>query len=243
MTVFVLAGGLGTRLRSLAPDLPKAMVPVGGRPFVDHLLGALAAQGLTDVVLCAERRSVWRRRRLELLTAAFPQALCFGRGWPQGQIPDAELHRLYARARIGWNLHNSTGPINRRLFALPAFGVLQICDNKTGLGRIFRLGEEVVGFDTIPEAIELTHYYLAHADEAREIARRGYERFWRDYHAAAYQNHLQRSVMFGGRPDMDDTWSLSCSKSGGSGAVCGDDTCDAGETCSSCTPDCGTCPK
>jgi NDP-sugar pyrophosphorylase family protein len=53
MTVFVLAGGLGTRLASLAPDLPKALVPVAGRPFVDHLLYALAAQGLGDVVLCA----------------------------------------------------------------------------------------------------------------------------------------------------------------------------------------------
>jgi NDP-sugar pyrophosphorylase family protein len=57
MTVFVLAGGLGTRLRSLSPDLPKAMVPVAGRPFVDHLLFALAAQGLTDVVLCAGHKS------------------------------------------------------------------------------------------------------------------------------------------------------------------------------------------
>ena len=53
LTTYVLAGGLGTRLASLYPDLPKSLVPVSGRPFVDHQLAWLAAHGLTDVVLCA----------------------------------------------------------------------------------------------------------------------------------------------------------------------------------------------
>ncbi len=53
MTVFVLAGGLGTRIAGMFPDRPKLMVPVAGRPFVDHVLEGLAARGLTDVVLCA----------------------------------------------------------------------------------------------------------------------------------------------------------------------------------------------
>jgi NDP-sugar pyrophosphorylase family protein len=57
MTVFVLAGGLGTRLATVAPDLPKALVPVAGRPFVDHVLAGLAAQGLRDVVVCAGHRA------------------------------------------------------------------------------------------------------------------------------------------------------------------------------------------
>lgn len=53
MTVYVLAGGLGTRIAGLYPRLPKALVPVAGRPFIDHLLLGLAAKGLTDVVVCA----------------------------------------------------------------------------------------------------------------------------------------------------------------------------------------------
>jgi len=53
MTVFVLAGGLGTRIAGLYPDRPKALVPVAGRPFIDHVLSGLAAHDLTDVVLCA----------------------------------------------------------------------------------------------------------------------------------------------------------------------------------------------
>ena len=53
MRAFVLAGGLGTRIAGLYPDLPKAMVPVAGRPFIDVLLDRLVRLGLTDIVLCA----------------------------------------------------------------------------------------------------------------------------------------------------------------------------------------------
>lgn len=53
MTVYVLAGGQGTRLAGLFPDRPKSLVPVSGRPFIEHQLGWLAAHDLTDVVLCA----------------------------------------------------------------------------------------------------------------------------------------------------------------------------------------------
>ena len=47
----VLAGGLGTRLRGVLPHLPKAMAPVGGRPFLDYVLHWLRGQGVPRVVL------------------------------------------------------------------------------------------------------------------------------------------------------------------------------------------------
>ena len=37
-TAFILAGGLGTRLRSLVSDVPKPMAPVDDKPFLEHLL-------------------------------------------------------------------------------------------------------------------------------------------------------------------------------------------------------------
>lgn len=46
----ILAGGLAQRLRPLTETLPKALVPVAGRPFADHQLTWLASQGITDVV-------------------------------------------------------------------------------------------------------------------------------------------------------------------------------------------------
>jgi len=48
----ILAGGLGTRLRGVLGDIPKVMAPVAGRPFLDWLLEALAAAGITRVLLC-----------------------------------------------------------------------------------------------------------------------------------------------------------------------------------------------
>lgn len=47
----ILAGGLGTRLRSEVPTLPKPMAPVAGRPFLEHLMHYWRAQGINRFVL------------------------------------------------------------------------------------------------------------------------------------------------------------------------------------------------
>jgi len=51
MEAVVLAGGMGTRLRSAVPDLPKCMAPVAGRPFLAWLLDDLEAAGFGHVIL------------------------------------------------------------------------------------------------------------------------------------------------------------------------------------------------
>ena len=57
MHAIILAGGLGTRLRGILPELPKPMAPLAGRPFVEYLLRQLANQGFTDVLLCVGYRA------------------------------------------------------------------------------------------------------------------------------------------------------------------------------------------
>lgn len=47
----VLAGGFGTRLRSRVADLPKAMAPVAGRPFLEYVLDRLVDSGVARIVL------------------------------------------------------------------------------------------------------------------------------------------------------------------------------------------------
>jgi mannose-1-phosphate guanylyltransferase len=49
--VVILAGGLGTRLGPLTREVPKPMVPVAGRPYLEHQLCFLRRQQLRDVVL------------------------------------------------------------------------------------------------------------------------------------------------------------------------------------------------
>jgi len=52
LTVAVLAGGLGTRLRSVVSDRPKALAQVHWRPFLAFLLDHLAAEGFRSVIFC-----------------------------------------------------------------------------------------------------------------------------------------------------------------------------------------------
>ncbi len=51
VTAVVLAGGLGTRIKSLYPDVPKPMIPVHGKPFVEWVLRYLYQQGIRRAVI------------------------------------------------------------------------------------------------------------------------------------------------------------------------------------------------
>jgi MurNAc alpha-1-phosphate uridylyltransferase len=52
LTVVILAGGLATRLHPLTKNIPKALVPVNGEPFILKQLRYLSEQGVRRVVLC-----------------------------------------------------------------------------------------------------------------------------------------------------------------------------------------------
>jgi NDP-sugar pyrophosphorylase family protein len=57
VTGVVLAGGLGTRLRTVLPDTPKSVAPVEGRPFLFFLLEQLTRVGISPVILCTGHRA------------------------------------------------------------------------------------------------------------------------------------------------------------------------------------------
>ena len=56
MEVIILAGGFGTRLQSVVPDLPKPMAAIGDRPFLAILLDDLITAGFTSAILAVGYR-------------------------------------------------------------------------------------------------------------------------------------------------------------------------------------------
>lgn len=52
MKAVIIAGGKGTRLRPLTYDIPKALVPVGGKPILEHQIEELKRYGIEDILIC-----------------------------------------------------------------------------------------------------------------------------------------------------------------------------------------------
>ena len=52
MQAVILAGGLGARLKPVTDEIPKAMIPIRGKPFLEHQIGLLKRNGVSDIVLC-----------------------------------------------------------------------------------------------------------------------------------------------------------------------------------------------
>ena len=50
MQAILLAGGLGTRLRSVVSDRPKPMALIEGKPFMEYVTRELVRHGITDIV-------------------------------------------------------------------------------------------------------------------------------------------------------------------------------------------------
>ena len=117
-TTMILAGGFGTRLRSVVSDRPKPMAMVGDRPFLELLISSLVSKGVRMLVLltgykaemiedhfrdhlCGASRIVFSREEIPLGTggavknaaryATDPTLLING-----DTFFDADLHKLYA---------------------------------------------------------------------------------------------------------------------------------------------------
>ena len=51
MQAVIMAGGKGTRIASVASDIPKPMIEICGKPILQHQIECLKEQGITDIIL------------------------------------------------------------------------------------------------------------------------------------------------------------------------------------------------
>ena len=91
--VLILCGGLGTRFREVREDIPKALAPIQGVPFIDLLLNDLVDQGFRRIILASGHLSsqleyhVNQRTDAEYIISCEPIQLGTG-----GAIKFAEKH-------------------------------------------------------------------------------------------------------------------------------------------------------
>ena len=51
MKTVIMAGGKGTRISSIANNIPKPMIPINGVPVLERELNSLRDQGFTDIII------------------------------------------------------------------------------------------------------------------------------------------------------------------------------------------------
>ena len=51
MITVIMAGGKGTRIASVASDIPKPMIPINGKPILEYTVEALARQDCREIVM------------------------------------------------------------------------------------------------------------------------------------------------------------------------------------------------
>jgi NDP-sugar pyrophosphorylase family protein len=71
----VQAGGLGQRIRTVAPDTPKPMLAIGGVPMVERLLQQLAAADIRRITVVIGRNGASIRARVLRMLATLPDGL------------------------------------------------------------------------------------------------------------------------------------------------------------------------
>ena len=103
----ILAGGLGTRLRSVVADLPKCMAPVNGRPFLEILISRLRRQGTGRIILSTGYLS-------EVIEA-----------WVREKYPDPQISIIREETPLG------TGGAIRAAIALSEAQDVLVCNGDT----------------------------------------------------------------------------------------------------------------
>ena len=111
-----------------------------------------------------------------------------------GEVWGMDMYRALARSRITLNRHINVAENNAnnmRLYEATGVGAMLLTDRKDNLHELFEIGKEVVAYSSKEEAAELVCHYLAHPQEAEQIAKAGQARTLRDH---TYAQRMQELV-------------------------------------------------
>jgi spore maturation protein CgeB len=148
----------------------------------------------------------------------------WGEGWnletPLGKqvqnnnkrISTEETVAIYNAAKINLNLHSSTYHyginrdgdfVNPRTFEIAACRGFQLVDNRKDLSHMFKIGEEIIAFDTLDQMREQIDYYLLRPEERNAIALKSYQRVQMEHTMEHRMQELLIHVFLDRRPALD----------------------------------------
>lgn len=123
VTAVVLAGGLGTRIKALYPDLPKPMIPVSGKPFLEWVIRYLRKQGFERAIISSGYKAEVVSSHFESQPVPGIHVQCVSEVAPQGtaggfleaaaraeKTPDAWLV-LNGDSLVFADLHRAAAPL------------------------------------------------------------------------------------------------------------------------------------
>ncbi|MCC6597899.1 MAG: nucleotidyltransferase family protein [Alphaproteobacteria bacterium] len=133
---FILAAGLGTRLRPLTDERPKPMVEIGGRPMIDYALAALADAGVQHCVVNTHYKA-------EVLEAHLA-------GWKNPVVTISHEETLLD---TGGGIKNALAHFDAPFFVLSGDSVWQEAVEKDGGAQPGTLGQLAAAWD--PEKMDI----------------------------------------------------------------------------------------
>jgi len=107
--------------------------------------------------------------------------ICYGNGWPNGRIKLEKLPQIFMQSRIVLGVGTIGHCIDfyslkMRDFDGPMSGSLYLTHDNPDLHDLFKVGKEIITYNTPEECADKIIYYLSHIDEAEIIAKLGRKR-------------------------------------------------------------------
>ena len=133
--------------------------------------------------------SKWNRNK-QLMTDELKNKIIFNSIWGK------KLHLLLNQSKIILNITRSTfygieTGLNLRIFETLAAKSFLLTDYSNELDDLFIIGEEIETYQSTEELVDKIDYYLAHDVERNKIARKGYERYLKEYTWEARINKMK----------------------------------------------------
>ena len=157
MEAIILAGGMGTRLKSVITDIPKCMAPVAGKPFLYYLLSTLETSGFEHIILSLgykhESIETWLKGyKTSLLITPVIEDIPLGTGgavkFAMSKATQNSVFVFNGDSYLGldyqalYNFHNEQQALAtialKQMFRFDRYGKVEIDDN----ARIVSFGEK-----------------------------------------------------------------------------------------------------